>query len=303
MQAPSLVAIQLAGCSGDEEADTASAEAAVRTAASRRADLVLLPELATLPYFCAEPPGTYRERAVGVPGPLTERFGALARELDVSIALPLFEHDAATGSWHNSVVVIARNGEIVPAIDRAGASRAVSRKLHLPVGEEPPPGFDETAHFTAGDGLGVHDVNGLKVGVLICYDRRFPECWRELRALGAQVVLVPMAGDGGDGGEFVIAELRTHARENGLIIVAASKVGDEVVGGHRVGNVGESLIVGSDGAVLGRQRAADGPGIVPVAVDIDEQMAVRRRLRYFDHRRVDLFGGPPLDSPATLERL
>lgn len=296
-----LAAVQLPGCSGHRETDVACAVERVRSSARQGVDLILLPELATLPYFCAEPAGAYRDRAETVPGPLTERFAALARELDVAIALPLFEHDAIAGTWHNSVVLLARDGTVVPAVDRSGSRRAVSRKLHLPVGDDPAPGFDETAHFTPGDGLGVHDLDGLRVGVLVCYDRRFPECWRELRALGAQIVLVPMAGDGGDGGDFVIAELRTHARENGLIVVAASKVGAEIVGGQRVGNVGESLVVGSDGTVLQSRHDADGPGTVIATVDISEQMAVRRHLQYFDHRRLDLFGGPtPVPSP-TLE--
>lgn len=296
-----LTAVQLPGCSGDAETDISSAEAGVRKAARRGADLVLLPELSTLPYFCAEPAGAFRGRAEPVTGALTRRFAALARELRIVLAFGLFEVDDRTGHTYNSVVVLASDGTVVPAVDRAGIAHPTTRKLHLPVGEEPAPGFDETAHFTPGDFLGLHTVDGLNIGVLICYDRRFPECWRELRSLGAQVVLVPMAGDGGDGADFVVAEIRTHARENGLVVVAASKTGFETVGGRRVGNIGESVIVGADGAVLSIRHDLDGPGVVGVAVDIDEQMQVRRRLRYFDHRRVDLFGGPLPMSTEPLE--
>jgi len=296
-----LAAVQLPACTGQPEIDTASAERGVRAAAQSGGELVLLPELATLPYFCAERAGIYRDRAETIAGPLVQRFAALARELDVVIALPFFEHDLTADSWHNSVVLLARDGAVVPATDRRGVDRDLSRKLHLPVGDEPAPGFDETAHFSPGEGLGVHQIGALRIGVLVCYDRRFPECWRELRALGAQVVLVPMAGDGGDGGDFVVAEMRTHARENGLIAVAASKVGPELVGGHAVSNIGESFIIGADGTVLDGRHDQDGPGPVVVTVDLLEQMAVRDRLRYFDHRRLDLFAGPlPLD---TLELL
>lgn len=296
-----LAAVQLPGCTGHAERDTASAEQGVRAAAQQGAELVLLPELATLPYFCAEQTGTYRERAETIAGPLVQRFAALARDLGVVLALPFFECDPSAGSWHNSVVLLAPDGTVVPARDRTGLERALSRKLHLPVGDEPAPGFDETAHFTPGEGLGVHEIEGLRIGVLVCYDRRFPECWRELRALGAQVVLVPMAGDGGDGGDFVVAEMRTHARENGLVVVAASKVGAELVGGQQVSNIGESCIIGADGAVLDGRHDQDGPGPVVVTVDLIEQMAVRHRLRYFDHRRLDLFPGPvPLDALELL---
>ena len=291
-----LTAVQLPACTGDHVNDIAQAETSVRNAARAGADLILLPELATLPYFCAEPVGSHRQYAETVTGPLIGRFAALARECRVAVALPFFEHDPSNGSWHNSVVLLSREGTVVPALDRSGTTRPVSRKLHLPVGDEPAPGFDEAAHFTPGEGLGLHDLDGLKVGVLVCYDRRFPECWRELRSLGAQVVLVPMAGDGGDGPDFVLAELRTHARENGLVAVAASKVGVEMVGGHPVGNVGVSAIVGSDGSIVQSRLPDEGPGTVTAGLDLSEQLAVRHRLRYFDHRRLDLFGGP---VPAT----
>jgi N-carbamoylputrescine amidase len=257
---------------------------------------VLLPELATLPYFGGASAGAYRERAEPVPGPLTLRFGELAASLRVVIVLPLFELDGATQTWHNSAVVLDQAGQIVPAVDRHGTARDTARKLHLPVGDSPAPGFDESAHFTAGAALGVHDVGGLKVGVLVCYDRRFPECWRELRALNADVALVPIAGSGGDDPDFVVGELRTHARENGLAAVAASKVGVEHVMGADVVNVGESTIVAADGEVLAHRGAAAGPGLITADLDRDQIRATRRRLRYYDHRRTDLFGGPYLDK-------
>jgi predicted amidohydrolase len=287
-----LAAAALGPCVGDVSADTQAAVEAVRAAAEAGAEVVLLPELANLPYFAGEVPGTLREKAETVSGALVARFCQLARELAVCIVLPFFEVSPSCDSWHNSAVVISDTGEIVPAVARDGAARSAVRKLHLPVGSLPAPGFDEKAHFTAGEALGVHDVAGLRLGVLICYDRRFPECWRELRALGAQLVLVPMAGDGGDGGEFVVAEMRTHARENGLVVLAASKVGNEIVGQTIVSNLGESMIIGADGRIVAARHHDDGPGLALARIDLQAEMALRAHLRYFDDRRTDIFGGP-----------
>lgn len=293
-------AAQLPGCTGDATTDIAVAEAAVRSAAAAGADLVLLPELATLPYFGGAKAGLYRERAEPVPGPLTARFAGLATALGIVVALPLFEHDEAAGTWHNSVVLLDRTGGVVPATDRFGTARNTARKLHLPVGDSPAPGFDEAAHFTAGAGLGVHDLGGLTIGVLVCYDRRFPECWRELRALGADVALVPIAGSGGEDPEFVVGELRTHARENGLAALAASKVGVEHVMGDEVQNVGESMIIAADGRVLAQRGGAAGPGLALADINRDQIRGTRRQLRYYEHRRTDLFGGPRLDQHLEL---
>jgi N-carbamoylputrescine amidase len=286
-----VAAVQLPACGNDRAANLAVVESALADAAAAGADLAVLPELATMPYFCAEPAGAYRDWAEPVPGPLTERIGAVAAGLGLDVVLPMFERDT-TGTFHNSAVVIC-NGRIRAAVDRKGRAHHAARKLHLPVGEEPPPGFDEPAHFTAGDRLGVHALDRLRVGTLICYDRRFPECWRELRSLRADLVAVPVAGSGGDSAEFFLGELRTHARENGLFAVAANKVGTEWVGGYAVDNFGESCVVGPDGELLAHRPRQGGPGLALAKVDLDVLAQTRRTLRYFEHRRTDLFPSAP----------
>lgn len=296
MRRITVAAVQLPACGDDPAANLASVESALAAAAAAGAALAVLPELSTTPYFAAEPVGAYRDHAVPIPGPLTARVGRLAASLGLSVVLPVFEHDRATGTFHNAAAVL-RGEELVPAVDRAGRAWPAARKLHLPVGDDPPPGFDEPAHFTAGDHLGVHDLDGVRLGSLICYDRRFPECWRELRSLGADVVAVPVAGSGGDSTDFFLGELRTHARENGLFAVAANKVGTERVGGYDVDNFGESCVVGPDGELLAHRPGSAGPGLAVADIDLDVLDATRRALRYFDHRRTDLFPGPP--APAA----
>ncbi|MEZ0339647.1 carbon-nitrogen hydrolase family protein [Mycobacterium sp. pV006] len=283
-----VAAAQLPACTDDREKNLAVVEAALADAAAAGAQLVVLPELAATPYFCGEPVGAYQDWAEPVPGPQSHRIAALAADLGVAVVLPLFERDATAQTFHNAAVVLD-GGEVVPSIDRTGAAHPVARKLHLPVGDHPAPGFDEPAHFTAGRWLGVHTVRGARIGVPICYDRRFPECWRELRALQADLVTVPVAGSGGDSVDFFLAELRTHARENGVFALAANKIGVEWVGGHPIDNYGESCIVGPDGEIIAHRPGPDGPGLVIAELDLGSLTETRRALRYFDHRRTDLF--------------
>jgi predicted amidohydrolase len=283
-----VAAVQLPGCGDHRDANLAAIEEALVEAANAGAALAVLPELATTPYFAGEAPGAYRDEAEPVPGPLTGRIGALAAELGLTVVLPLFERDVATGAFHNSAVVL-HDGAIRPAVDRSGQEHPVARKLHLPVGDDAAPGFDESAHFAAGEWLGVHTVGPYRLGVLVCYDRRFPECWRELRALGADLAVVPVAGSGGDSISFFLGELRTHARENGLFAIAANKVGTEWVGGQAVDNFGESCVVGPDGELLAHRPRDAGPGLAIAELDLAELSATRSALRYFEHRRTDLF--------------
>jgi predicted amidohydrolase len=283
-----VAAAQLPACGNDREKNLEVVEAAIAEAAAAGADLVVLPELATTPYFAGEPTGAYQEWAEPVPGPQSDRLAELAAELGIAVILPLFETDSAAGTFHNSAVVVD-HGNLAPAVDRSGVAHPVARKMHLPVGDAPAPGFDEPAHFTAGDWLGVHSLGGYRLGVLMCYDRRFPEPWRELRALGADLVAIPVAGSGGDSVEFFHAELRTHARENGVFAIAANKVGVEWVGGHPIDNFGESCVVGPDGELIARRSRDAGPGLLFAELDLGALSETRRALRYFEHRRTDLF--------------
>jgi N-carbamoylputrescine amidase len=277
-----LAAAQLPACSDDLDANRLAAEIAVRTAAAAGAAIVALPELATVPYFCGGRPEEYRAWAEAADGPLAARFAALARECRVTLFFPFYERDRATGRFHNSVLGFAADG-------RQLRDGPVARKLHLPVGDDPPPGFDEPAHFAAGESLHVVEAAGLKTGVLVCYDRRFPEAWRALRAKGAELVIVPVAGSGGDDMNYFIGEMRTHARENGLAVLCANKVGDEHVGGGVVDNYGYSTIIDADGAVLALRPAMEGPGLAVADIDQTVIAATRRRLRYYEHRREDLY--------------
>lgn len=293
-----VAAAQLPDWGDDLEANTARSAAAVRAAARAGATLVVLPELTTLPYFCAEEPAPYRGWAEPADGPLVRRFAALAAETGVAVVLGLFELDGERGTRHNALVVLGPDGTVAPAVDRAGVAHPTARKLHLPPDHSSVRGFDERAHFEAGDALGVHRAAGLRLGCLVCYDRRFPECWRELRALGADVVAVAVADSGGDRADFMVAELRAHARENGLVAVCANKIGGEPTGGHRSESVGSSCIVGADGDVLAHRPGEDGAGLVVADIDLDALADVRARWPYFEHRRTDLFGGPaPLARP------
>ena len=112
--------------------------------------------------------------------------------------------------------------------------------------------------------------------------------WRALRAKNAELVIVPVAGSGGDDMDFFIGEMRTHARENGLAVVCANKVGDEHVGGGVVDNYGYSTII--------EQRISAGPTTRRRRPDwrwpssIRRHRAKRGRLRYYEHRREDRRG-------------
>ena len=96
-------------------------EAAIRACAAQGAQLIVMPELHNSLYFCqTEDPANF-DLAEAIPGPSTQRFGALARELGVVLVLSLFERRMA-GLYHNTAVILEHDGSIA----------GVYRKMHIP---------------------------------------------------------------------------------------------------------------------------------------------------------------------------
>jgi N-carbamoylputrescine amidase len=151
----------------------------------------------------------------------------------------------------NASVLIDEAGAIVAAEDGRGTAWPFAAKLHLP----PARAYGERDHFAPGPAPVVHRWRGLTLGALICFDRRFPECWRALRHLGADIILVPVGGPGGDAPGLFGAELRTHAKANGVAVLAACREGEERVDGATVRHEGESCAIGPDGAFLSASRS------------------------------------------------
>lgn len=299
-----VAAVQLAGSTDDDAWDLTALVTAIEAAARAGAQLIVLPELSTTPYFCGGDAAAYEKWARPVTAPEVRTITALTERLDVTVVLPFFESDH-DGAHHNAAVVLER-GHISLGWDAAGIGHDVDEKVHLPISTEPPPGFNEAAHFTPGHSLNVHRLDAsapglgqLVLGTLICYDRRFAESWRMMRALGADIVAVPVAGAGTDPSGFFVAELRTHARENGVYVIAASKVDDDLVAQVAVPNLGESCIVSPEGVVLGYRSADQGPGIVYADLDIEALLHVRREIGLFDERRLDIVGEGPQHTAAA----
>jgi N-carbamoylputrescine amidase len=245
---------------------------AMRRAAADGAQLVAFAELAFTPFYPQQPPtGDVRALAEPVPGPMTDAFRALARELGMVVVLNLFERDGDT------------TYDCSPVIDADGTLLGKTRMVHI----TEYPCFHERQYYAPGDlGAPVFDTKVGRVGVAICYDRHFPEYMRALALGGADLVVVPQAGvvDEWPAG-FFEGELCTAAFQNGYFVALCNRVGAETC----LTFAGESFVCGPEGAV--RARAARGADTVLIA-DIDlvdaEQSHGRRTL--MKDRRPELYG-------------
>jgi N-carbamoylputrescine amidase len=166
-------------CTWDTLDNIARAEALVRDAHARGAQIVLLQELFLTPYFCIDE--DMRHLALAQPvddSPLIRHFQGLARELGVVLPLSFFEK--ANHAYFNSVAVIDADGKVL----------GVYRKTHIPNDI----GYQEKQFFIPGDtGFKVWDTRYARIGVGICWDQWFPETQRTLALMGAELIFHPTA--------------------------------------------------------------------------------------------------------------
>jgi N-carbamoylputrescine amidase len=274
-------------CSADREANIARSMAAIRKAAAGGAKLVVLQELHASLYFCqSEETGCF-DLAEPIPGPSTEAFGSLARELGIVIVTSLFER-RAPGIYHNTAVVMEKDGTI------AGKHR----KMHIP----DDPAYYEKFYFTPGD-LGFEPIATSvgRLGVLVCWDQWYPEAARLMALAGADILIYPTAigWDRNDSGEEQQRQLdawttiqRGHAIANGLPLVSVNRVGFEAApdsSGSGQSFWGSSFAVGPQGEFLVRGGSSS-EELLMVDIDLKRSEDVRRIWPFLRDRRIDAYG-------------
>lgn len=279
--------------SADLEANQQKSERLVREAASKGAQLVLLQELHRGLYFCQTEDTAVFDQAETIPGPSTERFGKLARELGIVLVTSLFEKRAA-GLYHNTSVVLEKDGSI------AGQYR----KMHIP----DDPGFYEKFFFTPGDAERLDGESGFtpidtsvgRLGVLVCWDQWYPEAARLMALAGAELLLYPTAigWDPNDSTDEKQRQLdawitiqRAHGVANGLPVLVANRTGFEASpsGEGGIQFWGNSFVAGPQGEVLGK-TGVDDDEVLLVDIDMERTERVRRIWPYLRDRRIDAYG-------------
>ncbi|SFW19903.1 N-carbamoylputrescine amidase [Prevotellaceae bacterium HUN156] len=251
----------------------------IRQLAQQGAELVVLQELHNGLYFCQDENVDTFNQAEPIPGPSTEFYGALAKELQVVIVTSLFER-RAPGLYHNTAVVLEKDGSM------AGKYR----KMHIP----DDPGYYEKFYFTPGD-LGFQPINTSvgRLGVLVCWDQWYPEAARLMALAGAELLIYPTAigydpHDTKDEQERQRMAWQTvqrgHAVANGLPVVTVNRVGEE----DGVPFWGTSFVAGPQGELL-YEAPKDQEVETIVEVDMQRSEQVRRWWPFLRDRRIEAY--------------
>jgi N-carbamoylputrescine amidase len=276
-----LAAVQM-DCTWDRDRNITKAEGLVREAASRGAQVILLPELFETPYFCKDHEYRYFELATEVDAnPAVRHMRGLARELGVVLPVSIFER--ANNAYYNTLVMVDADGSLMGCY----------RKAHIPES----PGYHEKFYFSPGDtGFKVWHARFGCAGAAVCWDQWFPETARSMALQGAEFLLYPTAIGSEpqdptlDSRDHWMRTMQGHAAANMLPLVASNRYGTEVGTSKTITFYGSSFIADHTGALVAvAERAGD--AVLTADFDLDAVRRYRHNWGVFRDRRPDLYQG------------
>src|SRR3990172_8019752 len=190
------------------------AEELVKEAVRQGAQVACLQEMFATWFFAQKLDPASQALAQPMDGPTMTRMRAVAKALGLIVLVPFYER-AMAGELYNSAALVDATGEVL----------GIYRKHHIPMSSH----FQEKFYFRPGNaGYPVWDTRHGKIGIMICYDRHFPEAARSLGLNGAEFVFVPTATTiRGFSRAVWEAELRGHAIANGYFVGGVNRVGQE----------------------------------------------------------------------------
>jgi N-carbamoylputrescine amidase len=256
--------------------------AMIERAATQGAELICFSELFLTPFFPNRLEPNFERWFLTLPDPRVQPIFDAARKHEMAMLFPYGER--AGRVFHNSAAMVSRDGRIL----------GTYRKTHIPAifpsNLKGGTGSYEKFYFTPGADLPVFDLGRVKIGIQICYDRKFPEGSRALAIGGAEIILMPICA--ATYGEMKLRDhawdlpLRARAYENGTYVVAVNRAGDE--DGRR--NMGRSMIISPIGGEIICQAGEDEPELLVATLDLDLVATAQKSLPWWRDRRPELYG-------------
>jgi N-carbamoylputrescine amidase len=271
-------------CSATPAENVAKAIERIHAAADRGAQIICLQELFTSQYFCQIEDHKYFALAEEIPGPTTDKLGAIAQERSVVIVASMFEKRSA-GIYHNTAAVIDADGRYLGKY----------RKMHIP----DDPAYYEKFYFTPGDlGFLAWQTKYARIGVCVCWDQWYPESARLTALRGAQILFFPTAigwhpQEKAEYGERQHSSWETiqraHAIANGCYVAVPNRVGHEAPdGGDGIDFWGQSFVADPSGQIVAK-AAIDAEEILIHEVDLAALDTQRTHWPFFRDRRIDAY--------------
>lgn len=240
----------------------------IRTAAENGAELVLFPEVHLTEFF-----PQYRNRdvsgyEVSINSDMIGAFCSVCRENNVMAVPNVYLKDNSRA--YDASILIDKSGKII----------GVQKMVHVAQAEK----FYEQDYYTPSDsGFHVFDTEYGKIGIVVCFDRHYPESIRTEALNGADLILIPTVNTKAEPLEMFEWEIRVQAFQNSAAVAMCNRVGCE---GDMVFS-GESVVVDANGDVI--VKSGDEEEIVYADIDMQQSAKVRSRRPYTQLRRTEFY--------------
>ena len=240
----------------------------IREAALQKADLILFPEVQLtefFPQYSGQDVSGYR---IGRDSEIVKMFCDAAREHQIMVVPNLYleEH----GKAYDASLLIRKDGTIA----------GVQKMVHVAQADK----FFEQDYYTpSDDGFQVFDTSFGKIGIVVCFDRHYPESIRTEALMGADLILIPTVNTKSEPSEMFEWELRVQAFQNSVMVAMCNRVGRE----GEMDFSGESIVVDANGNVAA--KAGDQEQILYADIDLSESGKIRSSRPYTDLRRKERY--------------
>lgn len=270
--------------------------ALLETAAGKQADLILYPEVQLSPFFAQFPAnlggccgGLTGPEAITEDDPVFQSFRDLCRKNRI-MASPNFYFQMKikttepasdkTQGMRNTGSTEKKKNDASFLIDREGHIIGRQKMVHI---AQAPLFYEQDYYTPSDDGFHVYDAEGMKTGIVVCFDRHYPESIRTEALLGAELILVPTANVKSEPLEMFEQEIRVQAYQNCCYIAMCNRVGKEAA----MDFAGESLVVDPDGNVIAKAGAEE--ELLIADLDPEKARTARRQRPYLNLRRPEFY--------------
>lgn len=240
----------------------------IREAAGKKADMILFPEVQLTEFFPQYEGQDVRKYRLKIDAKEVKAIQAACKEVGI-MAVPNIYLEEGESAYDASLI-----------IDREGSIIGVQKMVHVAQAKQ----FYEQDYYTpSDDGFKVFDTEFGKIGIVVCFDRHYPESVRTESLMGADLILIPTVNTKSEPLEMFEWEVRVQSFQNSVPIAMCNRVGSE-------GNMdfaGESLVTDANGEVI--MKATYEEGILLADIDLQKTAEVRSSRPYTNLRRVDLY--------------
>ncbi len=242
---------------------------AIKKAATNGADLILFPEVQLTEFFPQYPGKDVSSYGITIDSDILKSFCDACRRNHI-MAVPNI-YLVEDGKHYDASILIGKDGQVI----------GIQKMVHVAYAEK----FYEADYYTpSDDGFKVFDTEFGKVGIMVCFDRHYPESIRTEALMGADLILIPTVNTTEEPMELFEQEIRVQAFQNSVYAAMANRVGKE----DEMNFAGESIVVSPEGNTI--MKADDKEQIMYVDIeDIRHASEVRKNKPYTSLRRVELY--------------